>query len=505
MIRKIAILSVALVTALTAAAAVATLRGPDRAAAEDAKPAAKATATSSAQAQAKDAGYASVRIEGVPHVKQLPDFCGEACVEMAMRKLGREATQKDVFNASGLDPLQGRGCYTKELAAAMRSLGLKVGPVGQKVEAAKAGEQLEALWRGVHADLVAGVASVLCMHYDDRPKTTEHFRLVVGYDAKTDEVLYHEPAESGGAYRRMKRATMMKLWPLKYEAVRWTVICLRCEPASTDWTAPAKPSGTFTAADYAQHMMGLKEKIPKTGFATVLEPPFVVVGDEPAAKVRQRAAQTVRWAVVRLKKQFFAKEPDEILTIWLFKDKESYRKHTKEIFGDEPSTPFGYYSPRHKALVMNIATGGGTLVHEIVHPFMRGNFEACPAWFNEGLASLYEQSAGRGNRIVGLTNWRLAGLQEAIRNDRLPTFKALTATSEHQFYNMDSGSNYAQARYLCYWLQEKGLLERYYREFTAAAADDPTGYKTLQKVLGESDMEAFQARWQAWVLTLAFP
>jgi len=28
------------------------------------------------------------------------------------------------------------------------------------------------------------------------------------------------------------------------------------------------------------------------------------------------------------------------------------------------------------------------LVHEIVHPFMRANFPECPAWFNEGLASL---------------------------------------------------------------------------------------------------------------------
>ena len=32
------------------------------------------------------------------------------------------------------------------------------------------------------------------------------------------------------------------------------------------------------------------------------------------------------------------------------------------------------------------------LVHEMVHPFMDADFPACPAWFNEGLASLYEQS-----------------------------------------------------------------------------------------------------------------
>jgi hypothetical protein len=56
------------------------------------------------------------------------------------------------------------------------------------------------------------------------------------------------------------------------------------------------------------------------------------------------------------------------LSLWLFKDKTSYETHVREIFHDSPTTPFGYYSPAHRALIMNIATGGGTLVHEIVHP-----------------------------------------------------------------------------------------------------------------------------------------
>ena len=57
-------------------------------------------------------------------------------------------------------------------------------------------------------------------------------------------------------------------------------------------------------------------------------------------------------------------------------------------------------------------------------------------------------------RIRGLTNWRLPGLQRAIRDGALPSFRALTATSEAQFYGADPGTNYAQARYLLYYLQE---------------------------------------------------
>ena len=238
------------------------------------------------------------------------------------------------------------------------------------------------------------------------------------------------------------------------------------------------------------------------GFTVVVEEPFVVVGDESPETVRRRAASTVRWAVHHLKKSYFPKNPKEVLTVWLFKDQQSYEKHTWKFWRNKPSTPFGYYSPGEGVLVMNIATGGGTLVHEIVHPFMAANFPNCPAWFNEGMGSLYEQSSERNGQIVGLLNWRLSGLQRTIRKGTLPSFQALMRTTDRQFYDHDPGSNYAQARYLLYYLQENGLLRRYYRAFHDNQASDPTGYRTLQKLLGVSDLKTFQQDWEAWVLRL---
>ena len=46
--------------------------------------------------------------------------------------------------------------------------------------------------------------------------------------------------------------------------------------------------------------------------------------------------------------------------------------------------------------------------------------------------------------------------------------------------------NYAQARYLCYYLQEKGVLVKFYREFQARQKEDPSGFKALQKILAET-------------------
>ncbi|MEX2287524.1 MAG: C39 family peptidase [Planctomycetaceae bacterium] len=441
---------------------------------------------------------ASVRIDGVPHVRQKPDFCGEACAEMYLRKLGRNIDQDQVFDHAGLDPLLGRGCYTRELAKALADIGFDIGPVWFRVTAAEANNSLNDQFRQLHADLRAGRASIVCMHYDEQPKTTEHFRLIVGYDAKSDEVLYHEPAVADGAYRRMKRELLLKLWPLKYDEKEWTVVRMPLKPVRL-----IQPSGDKTSdADFAQHIIQLKQQLPGDAFSVLIERPFVVVGDEPIEDLRRHSEQTIRWAVDHLKKEYFAKDPEDIIDIWLFKDNESYEANAEKLFGDAPSTPYGYYSSRHRALVMNIATGGGTLVHEIVHPFIAANFPDCPSWFNEGLASLYEQCGERDGKIIGHTNWRLNGLQEAIRRDRVPSFKTLTSTTTREFYDEDKGTNYSQARYLCYYLQEKGLLQKYYRTFVKAAKDDPTGYETLMTVLDRRDMEAFQKEWQEYVLKL---
>lgn len=267
----------------------------------------------------------------------------------------------------------------------------------------------------------------------------------------------------------------------------------------------ALAAGAWSDDQWKLHMTALKQKVPGEGFTIVRQSPFVVIGDEAPKMVKKRAQGTVKWAVDHLKDLYFDKDPTAIIDIWLFKDALSYRKHCKKIFDDEPDTPFGYFSGTHNALIMNIETGGGTLVHEIVHPFVDANFPDCPAWFNEGLGSLYEQCSERDGNIAGLTNWRLAGLQEAIKAGDVPPFATLLSTSTTQFYNEDPGTNYAQSRYLCYYLQEKGLLVQFYRKFKEAHTKDPTGEKTLKDVLEVDDLPRFKKEWEKWVMKLTFP
>jgi hypothetical protein len=263
---------------------------------------------------------------------------------------------------------------------------------------------------------------------------------------------------------------------------------------------PTPASASAIAID--RRVAELEAQVGERGFVVLAEPPFVVVGDGHPQRVETHARNTIRWAVDKLEAAYFERAPSELITIWLFETSESYERNARELFDDQPDTPYGYYSPTHRALIMNIGTGGGTLVHEIVHPYMESNFPACPSWFNEGLASLYEQSSERDGEIIGLTNWRLAGLQEALAAKLVPTFRELCETGEG-FYTEDRGSNYAQARYLCYWLQEHGLLRRYYQEFRARAGEDPSGYATLTSLVGP-DMDDFRARWETFVMGLRF-
>ena len=99
----------------------------------------------------------------------------------------------------------------------------------------------------------------------------------------------------------------------------------------------------------------------------------------------------------------------------------------------------------------------------------------------------------------------MRGLQAAIHDERLPSIKSLCGTSRREFYDDEYGTNYAQARYLCYYLQETGKLVDYYHAFRRAADADPTGYDTLVRILRERDMQDFQKRWEHYVSRLRFP
>src|SRR5512140_2095362 len=98
--------------------------------------------------------------------------------------------------------------------------------------------------------------------------------------------------------------------------------------------AAAAPSARVT-----EQVRKLQRKLAAGDYTILVQPPFVVVGDEPPARVRQRALSTVAWSVTRLKADYFQRDPEEVITIWLLRDAESYARHSRLYFGGRPSTP----------------------------------------------------------------------------------------------------------------------------------------------------------------------
>ena len=254
-----------------------------------------------------------------------------------------------------------------------------------------------------------------------------------------------------------------------------------------------------TADQLAERKAALEKRLDGQGFTVVVEPPFVIVGDESAKTVKHHASGILHWAISLLEAEYFKQRPDKLIEIWLFKNEKTYRKGAKQFFGDDPDTPYGYYSSEHDAMVMNIGPGAGTLTHEVVHPYMEANFPNVPSWFNEGLASLYERPSERKGHIIGLPNWRLPSLKKAIRDKTLPEMEKLLSTTSDEFYNADFDS-YAYARYLMYYLQEQGKLTDFYNKFLADK-NDLTGKTALEAVLGEK-LETFEPKWRKWVLAI---
>lgn len=439
-----------------------------------------------------------IYIKNVIFIPKKPDFGGEACVAMWLQTTGATIDQDYVYDLSELDPMNGRGCNTAELVKAVRKLGIDPGETWLTVDANDSKRQFIQQLAELKSDIEKNIPWVVCLESDG----SQQFVLVVGIDPTTQEILFHNPNLRQGSYQRIAFDRFQQSWSLSNTDGSEFYVKLRLPKPAQQINATA--STRFTDADYAQHIRKLKAKLPQGDFKIVIQKPFVVIGDEDLATVKQRATRTVGWAAKKLKETYFTEDPIHILDVWLFKDENSYNTNAVELFGRKPTTPFGYYSSTNRSLVMNISTGGGTLVHEIVHPFIESNFEDCPSWFNEGLASLYEQCREKDGKIWGSTNWRLRGLQLAIDDDRVPSFRELCRTTTNEFYNEDPGTNYSQARYLCYYLQEQGKLVEFYETFRDNVDSDPTGLESLKKVLKTNDLVEFKKAWQKYVMQLRF-
>lgn len=229
---------------------------------------------------------------------------------------------------------------------------------------------------------------------------------------------------------------------------------------------------------------------------------FVASNDTTQSFVQYKA--TIARVYRYLYEDYFLRRPEKPIRVYLFKDKTTYDIYCRSTYDKPPSTPYGFYMSRERKMVMNISTGTGTLAHELVHPLLAEDFPGVPSWFNEGFASLFEQSGERGGKMVGFVNWRLPKLKQMLKIGKGVPLSDLMKTTTEQFYGEDDrGVNYATARYLCLYLQEKKQLIPFFKAFKETAKTDPTGALAFEKATGKTP-SALDPAWREWVLSLKY-
>ncbi len=295
------------------------------------------------------------------------------------------------------------------------------------------------------------------------------------------------------------------------------ILCWRPDPA-----AQAESPGANDAADRERQTEALAAKCaaeanslrPRLGEEchAIVRSPFVIAGDLSEDNLAAWHRRTIAPAAEAIANCYTKTAPSEPITILLFAEEKSYRRYAEKLFADRGVSVYGYYKPSLRTMVMNISTGGGTLVHELTHALVDFDFPGIPDWFNEGLASLHEQcrfrsgtpgadDAGRpGPYIEGLMNWRLPALQKAIAEGRLRPLEELIGSDD--FRGRLEGLNYAQARYFCLYLQEQGLLRKFYHAFRDERKTDRLGLKTAKAMFPDQTWDELNLAFRRWAAAL---
>lgn len=233
--------------------------------------------------------------------------------------------------------------------------------------------------------------------------------------------------------------------------------------------------------------------------------PFVLAGDMPLEDLERAYLRTIQPAAAAMGNDYFDKEPHAPISLLLFTHETTYTQYAEKLFGQKDISIYGYYKPASRTLILNLGTGGGTLVHELTHALIDFDFPAVPVWFNEGLASLHEQCRfdkddNNHLHIEGLSNWRLSILQEAFAANSVQSLQSL-ATTPH-FLGDNEAMNYAHARYLCMFLQQRGVLTRFYKAFRDNVTQDPRGDATLLSLFPGKTWQDLDREFRQWVLQL---
>jgi hypothetical protein len=235
-----------------------------------------------------------------------------------------------------------------------------------------------------------------------------------------------------------------------------------------------------------------------------------------------------------LYRDFYAREygliaPDTVVRVYLVPTQSAMTRLAAELHGFPPDTRLIGYSVLSDFTIVGIIPRAifGTLMHELMHVLFRHKYPMAPPWLDEGLAALYEVSRVRGERVVGIPNWRGQVLHRTREmpaprgvSPELAYFPTLAELLDMNWTEYEGGggsaqqaTNHALARYFILYLQERGKLPQVVQavggiapleyhlrgdSINFVAMDGVRMYQTVANALGLQPAQ-LQADFDAWL------
>lgn len=269
------------------------------------------------------------------------------------------------------------------------------------------------------------------------------------------------------------------------------------QTAPTRAVLPALPSDLPLKQRCAAVVDDLTERLPKT-WTLVVATPYVLGTNAPADELDRWYRDIILPTAQALQVDYFDAVPSEPITILIATTDAEYADCASR-FGHRGRTEYaGIYSRADRRVMLNVSTGEGTVAHELTHALAHLDFPAMPQWFDEGLASLHEDSefSADGLQLIGLDNWRGDLLRERYQQGKLPPLENFLT---REFGSTDAALDYALARSLCLFLQQRGRLSAFYRKSRAQAEIDPTAGWSLAAIFGQADLTDVEQEFHRWI------
>jgi hypothetical protein len=228
--------------------------------------------------------------------------------------------------------------------------------------------------------------------------------------------------------------------------------------------------------------------------------------------------------------------PPYYIHVYLIPDTVEVHDLANGLHGlDVSPATLGYAFPDDGSVVGVVqGTFDGTILHELFHLIVRTGFGDIPQWLDEGIASVYEESARRGDRFFGLPNWRRQVLAQFAKQQ--PTIRQLLRSNwflfddpkqieviERDLKNSSLNSEYAYtpeaqrqaamlatARYFVLYLEQHNQLVSIFNQirnddFTSVRGDiRDRVVRVVESALGR-DVDTINQEFIAWLNSNSAP